>query len=62
MNGGRLLDCCVDEVDVGGLGAKALSREGEVAVAAAHTIYKEHTVLLIDCLVAWSWMSGGFGV
>jgi hypothetical protein len=53
----RLLDCCVEEVDVGGLVAKALSREAEVAVAAAHAVYKEHMVLLMDCLVAWSWMS-----
>jgi hypothetical protein len=44
MDGGRLLDCCVEEVDVGGLVAKALSREAEVAVAAAHAIYKEHLV------------------
>jgi len=59
MDGGRLLDCCVEEVDVGGLVAKALSREAEVAVAAAHAVYKEHMVLLMDCLVAWSWMSRG---
>jgi hypothetical protein len=57
MDGGRLLDCCVEEVDVGGLGAKALSREAEVAVAAAHAVYKEHLVLLMDCLVAWSWLN-----
>jgi len=57
MDGGRLLDCCVEEVDIGGLLAKALSRKAEVAVAAAHAVYKEHMVLLMDCLVAWSWMS-----
>jgi hypothetical protein len=57
MDGGRLLDCCVEGVDVGGLVAKALSREAEIAVAAAHAVYKEHMVLLMDCLVAWSWMS-----
>jgi hypothetical protein len=57
MDGEGLLDCCVEEVDVGGLGAKALSREAEVAVVAAHAVYKEHMVLLMDCLVAWSWMS-----
>jgi hypothetical protein len=59
MNGERLLDCCVEEVNVGGLVAKALSREAEVSVAAAHAVYKEHMVLLMDCLVAWSWMSRG---
>jgi hypothetical protein len=57
MDGGRLLDCCVEEVDVGGLGVKVLSREAEVAVAAAHAVYKEHVVLLMDCLTAWSWLS-----
>jgi hypothetical protein len=57
MDGGRLLDCCVEEVDVEGLVAKALSMEAEVAVAAAHAVYKEHIVLLMDCLLAWSWMN-----
>ncbi len=57
MDGERLLDCCVEEVDFEGLGAKALSREAEVAVAAAHAVYKEHMVLLMDCLVAWSWLN-----
>jgi hypothetical protein len=57
MGEGRLLDCCVEEVNVGGLGAKALSRGAEVAVAAAHAVYKEHMVLLMDCLVAWSWLN-----
>jgi hypothetical protein len=57
MDGGRLLDCCVEEVNVGGLLAKALSRDAEVAVAAAHAVYKEHMVLLMDCLVAWSRMN-----
>ena len=42
---------------MGGLVAKALSREAEVAVAAAHAVYKEHMVLLMDCLVAWTWMN-----
>jgi hypothetical protein len=57
MDGGRLLDCCVEELDVEDLVAKALSREAEVAVAAAHAVYKEHMVLLMDCLVAWSWLN-----
>jgi hypothetical protein len=57
MDGGRLLDCCVEEVDVGGLSMKALSRGAEVAVAAAHAVYKEHLVLLMDCLVTWSWLN-----
>jgi hypothetical protein len=59
MDGERLLDCCVEEVDVRGLGVKALSREAEVTVAAAHSVYKEHMVLLMDCLIAWSWVNRG---
>jgi len=58
MDGERLLRCCVEEVEVGGVGAGALTRSAEVAVAAAHAVYKEHVVLLMDCLVAWSWLSG----
>jgi hypothetical protein len=57
MDGGRLLECCVEEVDVGSLLVKALSKEAEVAVTVAHAVYKEHMVLLMDCLVAWSWMN-----
>jgi hypothetical protein len=55
MDGGKLLDCCVEEVDVEDLVAKALSREAEVAVVAAHAVYKEHLVLLTDCLTTWAW-------
>jgi hypothetical protein len=58
MDGEALLRCCVEEVEVGGVRAGALTRGAEVAVAAAHAVYKEHMVLLIDCLVAWSWLSG----
>ena len=36
----------------------ALSREAEVVVAATHAVYKEHVVLLIDCLTAWTWTNG----
>jgi hypothetical protein len=59
MDGEKLLKCCVEEVEVDGLRARALSREAEVAVSAAHAIYKEHTVLLMDCLVAWAWTNRG---
>jgi len=37
--------------------ARALSIEAETAVSAAHAIYKEHMVLLIDCLTIWRWMN-----
>jgi len=59
MNGERLLRCCAEEVDICGARVRALTRDAEVAVAAAHAVYKEHIVLLMDCLVAWSWMERG---
>ena len=57
MDGEKLLRCCVEEIEVSGVRTNALSREAEVVVAAAHAIYKEHMVLLIDCLTAWAWAS-----
>jgi hypothetical protein len=59
MDGGRLLECCVEEIEVNGVKANALSKEAEVVVSAAHAIYKEHMVLLIDCLTAWAWTGRG---
>jgi hypothetical protein len=57
MDGEELLRCCNEEIEVNGVKAEALTREAEVVVAAAHAIYKEHMVLLIDCLTAWAWTS-----
>jgi hypothetical protein len=57
MDGEKLLKCCTEEIEVDGVRANALAREAEVAVAAAHAIYKEHMVLLIDCLTMWAWTS-----
>jgi len=56
-DGGRLLREHSEEVEVCGVRARALTREAEVAVAAAHAVYKEHVVLLMDCLVTWRWLS-----
>jgi hypothetical protein len=58
MDGGRLLRECSEGVELAGVPARGLSRGAEVAVAAAHAVYKEHLVLLMDCLVAWSWLDG----
>ena len=55
MDGEELLRCCVEEIEVDGVKANALTREAEVVVAATHAIYKEHMVLLIDCLTVWAW-------
>jgi hypothetical protein len=57
INGERLLRYAED-FELNGIWVRGISREAEVAVTAAHSIYKEHMVLLIDCLVAQKWMNG----
>jgi hypothetical protein len=57
MDGNKLIREHAEDIELNGITARALSREAEVVVAAAHAAYKEHIVLLIDCLVAWSWMN-----
>ena len=57
MDGKKLLKEHAEDIDVYGTEARALSREAEVAVAAAHAVYKEHMVLLMDCLVMWNWLN-----
>jgi hypothetical protein len=59
MDGEKLLRCCAEEIEVSGVRANALSREAEVVVVVAHAVYKEHMVLLIDCLTAWAWTGRG---
>jgi hypothetical protein len=59
MDGEKLLRCCVEEIEIGGVKTNVLSKEAEVVVAAAHAVYKEHMVLLIDCLTAWTWTGRG---
>jgi hypothetical protein len=55
LDGGRLLRDHREEFELGGFRAYGLTREAEVVVAAAHAIYKEHMVLLLDCITAWTW-------
>ena len=55
MDGEELLRCCAEEIEIGRVRASALTREAEAVVAAAHAVYKEHMVLLIDCLTMWAW-------
>jgi hypothetical protein len=57
MDGGKLIREHAEDIELNDITARALSREAEVAVAAAHAVYKEHMILLMDCLVAWSWMN-----
>jgi hypothetical protein len=55
MDGEKLLRGCVEEIEVGGVKANALTKEAEVVASATHAVYKEHMVLLIDCLTTWAW-------
>jgi hypothetical protein len=55
LDGGRLLREHREELEIGGFKAYGLTREAEVVVAAAHAVYKEHMVLLLDCITAWTW-------
>jgi hypothetical protein len=55
LDGGRLLRDHREELEIGGFRTYGLTREAEVVVAAAHAVYKEHVVLLLDCITAWTW-------
>ena len=57
LDGEKLLRDYAEDIEVNGVWARALCREAEVVVVAAHAVYKEHIVLLIDCLLVWSWMN-----
>ncbi|WP_054850525.1 hypothetical protein [Vulcanisaeta sp. JCM 14467] len=58
MNGEDVLRDFTEDFEVGGHLVKGLSREAELVVYAVHAIYKEHIILLIDCLTLWRWFSG----
>jgi hypothetical protein len=55
LDGSRLLREHREELEIGGIRAYGLTREAEVVVAAAHAVYKEHMVLLLDCITTWTW-------
>jgi len=57
MDGLRILRDYSEEFEVNGTYVPGITREAEVAVVAAHAVYKEHMILLIDCLTAWSWLT-----
>ncbi|MGC8975364.1 MAG: nucleotidyltransferase family protein [Thermoprotei archaeon] len=57
LDGGRLLECCVEEFEWEGLNLRGLTRDAEVVVAAAHAVYKEHIYLVLDYLTVKKWMS-----
>jgi len=54
LDGGRLLREHREELEIGGFRAYGLTKEAEVVVVAVHAVYKEHMVLLLDCLSAWT--------
>lgn len=56
MSGSRLLREYTEEVEINGINMNTLTREAEVVITAAHAVYKEHMVLLMDCLVLWNWL------
>jgi len=57
MDGSRILRDYSEEFELNGVYVSGITREAEVAVAAAHAVYKEHIVLLIDCITAWKWLT-----
>jgi hypothetical protein len=56
-DGEKLLKEYSEETMINNVRARALTIEAEAAVSAAHAIYKEHMILLIDCLTIWRWMN-----
>jgi len=57
MDGWRLVRDYSEDFEVDGVWARCLTRDAEVVVAAAHAVYKEHIVLLLDCLTVKKWLS-----
>jgi hypothetical protein len=56
-DGEKLLKEYSEETMINNVRARALTIEAEAAVSVAHAIYKEHMILLIDCLTIWRWMN-----
>jgi hypothetical protein len=55
LDGGRLLRDHREELELRDSRTYGLTREAEVVMAAAHAVYEEHMVLLLDCITAWTW-------
>jgi len=58
MDGQKLLEDYSEDIEVNGIPTRSLTRDAEVVVTAAHAAYKEHIVLLLDCLTINAWLSG----
>ena len=49
MDGQKLLKDYSEDIELGGVFARSLTKDAEVVVTAAYAIYKEHIILLLDC-------------
>jgi len=58
LDGGRLLEETETiDINITGIEAKALTKDAETIVTAAHAIYKEHIYLLSDYYITRGWLS-----
>ena len=57
MDESKLLEDCVEEINIEGVKVKSLTREAEVVVVATHAIYKEYMYLLADYFTVKYWLS-----
>ena len=57
LDGEKLLREHIEDFELENIWVRGLTREAEVVVSAAHAVYKEHLVLLLDCLTFWKWGS-----
>lgn len=57
MDGQKLLRDYSEDIEVYGVLARGLTRDAEVVVTAAHAVYKELMVLLLDCITITKWFS-----
>ena len=58
LDGGRLLEETETiDINITGVEAKALTKDAEAIVTAAHAIYKENIYLLSDYYVTKEWLS-----
>ncbi len=57
MDGQKLLQEHSEDMEIAGVEARGLTREAEAVVTAAHAAYKEHVVLLLDCITIRGWLT-----
>ena len=57
MDGQKLISDYSEDIEIDDTLARSLTKDAEVVVTAAHAVYKEHIVLLLDCLTITKWFS-----